>query len=84
MSDLASVTALLRTERDAVERATAELIEQLDRRSVHVPYATAFVAVVHAIAKFQVSETTRCVTAERFVHGPRDVRASLAPTITSA
>jgi len=52
MSDLASVTELMRTRRGAIERATAELIDQLDRRHVHVPYATAFVAVVHAVVKF--------------------------------
>lgn len=56
MSDLACVTELMRTRRGAIERATAELIDQLDRRHVHVSYAVAFVAVVHAIAKFQGSE----------------------------
>jgi len=56
MSDLACVTELLPTRRGAIEGATAELID-LDRRHVHVPYAVAFIAVVHAIAKCQDSES---------------------------
>ena len=53
MADLASVTGLMRTRRGALEHATTELIDQLGRRHIHVPYAVAFVAVVHAIAEFQ-------------------------------
>jgi hypothetical protein len=56
MTDLASVTELMRTRRSAIEHATTELIDQLGRRHVHVPYAVAFVAVVHAVAEFQITE----------------------------